>query len=117
MNLGSTDSSKYYEDALKSLSNFNTDDEILHSLSIGLKGDANLELGNTSEALEFYELAATNKQNEFTTPYFLMKQAFIHEKNENYSKALDIYKSIQSEYPNSREGTDIEKYISSASNR
>ena len=46
-----------------------------------------------------------------------MKQAFIHEKNENYSKALDIYKSIQSEYPNSKEGTDIEKYISSASNR
>ena len=117
MNLGSTDSSKYYEDALKSLSNFNTDDEILHSLSIGLKGDANLELGNTSEALNFYELAASNKRNEFTTPYFLMKQAFIHEKNENYSKALDIYKSIQSEYPNSREGTDIEKYISSASNR
>ena len=30
---------KYYEDLLKLLSNFNTDDEILHSLSIGLKGD------------------------------------------------------------------------------
>ena len=32
-------------------------------------------------------------------------------------RALDIYKSIQSEYPNSKEGLDIEKYISSASNR
>ena len=33
MNLGSSDSLEYYNDALKSLSNFNTDDEILHSLS------------------------------------------------------------------------------------
>lgn len=117
MNLGSIDSLKYYEDALISLSNFNTDDEILYSLSTGLKGDANLELGNTSEALSFYESAASDKKNEFTTPYFLMKQAFVHEKNENYSKALDIYKLIQSEYPDSKEGLDIEKYISSASNR
>ena len=68
--------------------------------------------------LDFYKIVISDKKNEFTTPYFLMKQAFIHEKNENYSKALlDIYKSIQSEYPNSKEELDIEKYISSRSNR
>ena len=76
MNLGSTDSFKIIMTALKLLSNFNTDDEILHSLSIGLKGDANLELGNTSELHLTYELAAYKQtKNEFTTPYFFDETA------------------------------------------
>ena len=54
MNLAPNDSINYYENALNSLSNFDTDDEILHSLSTGLKGDANLELGNYDKALNYY---------------------------------------------------------------
>ena len=54
MNLAPNDSINYYEDALNSLSDFDTDDEILYSLSTGLKGDAKLELGNSDEALNYY---------------------------------------------------------------
>ena len=117
MNLGPNDSINYYEDALNSLTNFDTDDEILHSLATGLKGDANLELGNTSEALDFYVSAASDYVNEFTTPYFLMKQAFVHELNEEFELALEIYNSIKEDYPQSKEGFSIDKYISAASNR
>ena len=39
MNLGPNDSINYYENALNSLNNFDTNDEILYSLSTGLKGD------------------------------------------------------------------------------
>lgn len=117
LNLAPNDSINYYEDALNSLSNFDTDDEILYSLSTGLKGDANLELGNTSEALDFYVSAASNYINEFTTPYFMMKQAFVHETNEEFKLALEIYNSIKEDYPQSKEGFSIDKYISSSSNR
>ncbi len=117
LNLAPNDSINYYEDALNSLSNFDTDDEILYSLSTGLKGDANLELGNTSEALDFYVSAASDYVNEFTTPYFMMKQAFVHELNEEFELALEIYNSIKEDYPQSKEGSSIDKYISSASNR
>ena len=117
MNLASSDSLHYYESALSSLSSFSTDDEILYSLSVGLKGDANLELGNTDEAMSFYITAATDYINDFTTPYFMMKQAHLHEKNENHTAALELYNSIKSDYSQSKEGLDIDKYISSATNR
>ena len=66
------------------MNNFDTNDEILYSLSTGLKGDANLELGNITEALNYYVSASTDYTNDFTTPYFMMKQA-VHELNEDYT--------------------------------
>ena len=117
MNLAPNDSINYYEDALNSLSDFDTDDEILYSLSTGLKGDANLELGNYEKALNYYVSAANDYVNDFTTPYFMMKQAFVHELNEDYNSALKIYESIKVKYSQSKEGLSIDKYISSASNR
>ena len=92
------------------------DDEILYSLSTGLKGDANLELGNYDKALNYYVSAANDYVNDFTTPYFMMKQAFVHELNEDYNSALKIYESIKEKYSQSKEGLSIDKYISSASN-
>ena len=105
-----------YENAISSLNDFDTDDEILYSLKTGLIGDANFELGNMEEALDFYTDAATDYVNDFTTPYFMMKQAMLHETNNDYAKSLEIYKTIKSDYFSSREGQDIERYISRASN-
>ncbi|MBT4478766.1 MAG: hypothetical protein HN594_02335 [Flavobacteriales bacterium] len=118
LNLGSRlDSSQYFEDALISLNNLETDNEMISSLVTGLKGDANMELGNTTEAMNFYKSAATDYVNDLTTPYFMMKQAHIHEINKDFSLALEIYNTIKSEYSDSQEGENIDKYISSASNR
>jgi len=115
MNLGSSlDSLRYFENALISLNNFETDDEIISSLSTGLKGDANMELGDTIEAISFYKSAATDNINEFTTPYFMMKQAEIRRMKKEFHLALEIYNAIKLDYPESKEGTNIDKYISSA---
>ena len=65
LDLGSKlDSSKYFEEALISLNNFETDDEIISSLSTGLKGDVYMELENTTEAMNFYKSAATDYVND-----------------------------------------------------
>lgn len=117
MNLAPNDSINYYDRALISLNSFDTDDEILYSLATGLKGDANFELGKTDKALEYYISASSDYENNFTTPYFMMKQAFIYELNEDYTSALNIYNSIKEKYPKSKEGISIDKYISSANNR
>lgn len=106
-----------YENAIKSLNEFSTDDIVLSALSTGLIGDANMELGNISEALNYYVSAANDNVNSFTTPYFMMKQAGIHNNNEDYASALDIYNSIKSDYPKSSQSLSIDKYISSESNR
>ena len=109
MNLGE------FENAISSLDNFSSKDEILTSLSTGLKGDANYELGNIEEALDYYKDAATDHKNELTTPYFMKKQADIYMDQEDFSTALDIYNLIKSDYPDSKEGETIDKYISRAS--
>ena len=106
-----------YENAINSLNEFSTDDVILSALSTGLIGDANMELENVSEALNYYVSAANDNENSFTTPYFMMKQAGIHNKNEDYASALKIYNSIKSDYPKSTQALSIDKYISSESNR
>ncbi|MGY8989617.1 MAG: tetratricopeptide repeat protein, partial [Flavobacteriales bacterium] len=106
-----------YENSLNSLTNFETDDKIISSLAIGLKGDAYMELGDTTKAMSFYKSAATDHVNDLTTPYFMMKQAHIHETNKDFSSALEIYNLIKSKYPESKEGINIDKYITSASSR
>jgi tetratricopeptide (TPR) repeat protein len=110
MNLGSSlDSIQYFENALSSLNNFETDsvNEIISSLATGLKGDAKMELGDTTEAMNFYKSAATDNVDSFTSPYFMMKQARIHELKKEFTLALEIYNTIKSDYPESKEAINI----------
>lgn len=106
-----------YEDAIEYLSQFSAEDIILSTLALGGIGDAYLELENIDKALKYYEQAAENHDNDFTTPRYLMKQATILEKDGDYQAALAIYNEIKEEYSKTQIGQDIEKYIVRASNR
>ena len=106
-----------YEDAIEYLSNFSSNDIILSTLALGCIGDAYLELEEDSKALKYYEKAAENNDNEFTTPRYLMKQANILEMNEEFEDALEIYNQIKEDYSKSQIAQDIDKYIVRASNR
>jgi len=108
---------KQYEDAIEYLSNFSSNDIILSTLALGCIGDAYLELEENSKALKYYEKAAENNDNEFTTPRYLMKQANILEMNEEFEDALEIYNQIKEDYSKSQIAQDIDKYIVRASNR
>ena len=106
-----------YENAIDYLKDFSSNDIILSSLALGCIGDAYMELGDSDKALNYYEDAADNSDNELTHPMFLFKQAMIHEIDENYSDALQLYNTIKNEYKSSREANGIEKYISRIENR
>ena len=106
-----------YENAIEYLEDFSSGDIILSSLALGCTGDAYMELGDTDNALDAYEDAVANSNNEFTAPRYMMKLAMIHELNGDYSDALEIYKTIKSDFKDSREAKGIEKYISRAENR
>ena len=100
-----------YEDAISYLEDFDSDDRIVSVLAIGAIGDANMELGNTEEALEKYLEASEMNPNDFTTPLFLLKAAQIYEFNKDYQKALEFYTKIRTEYYKTAQGRDAEKYI------
>lgn len=100
-----------YNNAIKYLGEFKGKDQMVKPLATGAMGDAYLELDNAAEAAKCYEKAAKESANSFTSPMFLMKAGLAYEMVENYEKALEMYKIIKVEYPNSNEGFSVEKYI------
>lgn len=100
-----------YQQAIDFLSKYSKKDKVIASLSIGATGDAYIELGETEKGISKYMEAADFGENSFSTPLFLMKAAEIYELENKYAEALKLYERIEDEYPESTEGTSIEKYI------
>ncbi len=100
-----------YEKAIEHLKQFESDDKMIAPVAFGAIGDAYMELGNTDDALLFYNKAVNASENNFTTPIYLMKVAFVQKQNGEFKEALETYKKIQKDYPNTAEGRQIEKYI------
>lgn len=99
-----------YQDALKYLEDYKSDDLILQGRAYALQGDANLELGKKAEAAELYTKAADYKGNEFFSPQYLLKAGIAHELNNNYKAALDVYNRIINSYVNAPEVNDAKRY-------
>jgi hypothetical protein len=45
------------------------------------------------------------------TPYYLKKVGMLHERQGNFTRALQAYEEIKEKYPNSPDGRDIDKFI------
>ena len=63
------------------------------------------------KAVSKYIEAADYGMNSFNTPLFLMKAGELYELKGKYPDALKLYERIETQYPESTEGTTIEKYI------
>jgi tetratricopeptide (TPR) repeat protein len=100
-----------YQEAINLLNKYSKKDKVLGSLAIGATGDAYVEMGNLEKGVAKYLEAAEFGLNSFNTPLFLMKAAELYELSGKYSDALKVYERIESDYPESTEGTSIEKYI------
>jgi tetratricopeptide (TPR) repeat protein len=100
-----------FRDAIDILAKYSKKDKVIGSLAIGATGDALVELGDIDKGIEKYLEAADYAENEFNTPLFLMKAAELYELNGKYNDALKLYERIRDKYPESNEGSSIEKYI------
>lgn len=100
-----------YEEAIDYLEKYSKKDNVIGSLALGATGDAYVELGDTKKGISKYIEAADFADNSFNTPLFLMKAAELHELEGNFTEALKIYERIKDEYPESTEGSTIDKYI------
>jgi tetratricopeptide (TPR) repeat protein len=100
-----------YQNAIESLDSYSIKDKVIGSVAKGAIGDAYVELGDLDKGFAKYIEAADLANNSFNTPLFLMKAAQINELQKKFPEALKIYERIKSEYPESTEGTSIDKYI------
>lgn len=105
---------KEYDKAIEYLSKFNSEDEMLGPVSLGAIGDAFADISQPEDALDYYEKAAGNKNNEFTTPLFLFKAGQTAMELKKFDKAEVLFTKIYKEYSKSDQGREIEKYIAAA---
>jgi tetratricopeptide (TPR) repeat protein len=103
-----------FDAALSFLNDFDPDGVVGPSLKYGSLGDVYSELSQMDKAMANYKKAATSSDNELLAPYYLKKLALLHEAQNEAPKALEIYKTIKSKYPNSNEALSIDKYIARA---
>lgn len=103
-----------YQNAIKYLEKFSSDDLLMANLAISNIGDAYMQMGDYAKAASHYKKAAAAKVNDFSTPVFLMKNALALEKSNDYAGALKIYEQIDKEFPASEQARNVEKYIARA---
>ncbi len=105
---------KDYKNAVKYLSDFSSDDEMLGPIAKGGIGDAFVQLEQPAEAFDYYVKAAEMKTNDFTTPMYLLKAANVAFTLGKTEKALEYYKRIKQEFPASTEASNIDVFIGRA---
>ncbi|MBT8287010.1 MAG: tetratricopeptide repeat protein [Flavobacteriaceae bacterium] len=108
---------KDYQNAIKYLSDFGSDDDALGPLAQGGIGDAFVQLNQPEDALDYYIKAAKLKTNNFTTPMFLMKAGIIAIQLEKNADALKYFKRIKEEFPNSTEAANVDLFIGQAESK
>ena len=100
-----------YEEAISYLSRFKSKDRILSSIALGGIGDAYAQLDEPSKAISFYRKAAGRRNNDFTTPLYLLRAGILLENEGRLKEAGELYERIKNEYAASTEGRTIDKYI------
>lgn len=100
-----------YQEAINYLDKYSKKDKVIGSIAIGATGDAYVELGDLDKGIAKYIEAADYADNSFNTPLFLMKAGELYELKGNFAEALKLYERIELKYPESTEGTAIDKYI------
>lgn len=100
-----------FEKSITYLQDFNSQDEILNALAMGVIGDSFAELNQLDDALDAYTDAANSSSNKFSSPKFLLKAGNIANLLERKSLALKFYKKIKANYPKSTEASQIDIQI------
>ncbi|HXH17484.1 MAG TPA: tetratricopeptide repeat protein [Chitinophagales bacterium] len=104
-----------YDNAITHLRKFSTREPIVGAMGLGALGDAYSEKNDMDEAVNYYQKAAKKANNEVISPYYLLKAGLALKVKGKNEEALEVFKKIKSNYPESNEGKEIDKYIAMVS--
>ena len=100
-----------FDKAISFFKKYDGEDKILLSRAQAGIGDAYVGLEDYKSALAAYEKAAATVNSNMYAAGYLLKAGQVAEEMGNKDKALDFYKKIKDQYPESAEASDIDKYI------
>ena len=101
-----------FNNAIRYLKDFSTDDKLLQVRTAGLLGDAYAETGKKNEAVEQYRKAGTHYPDDnYNSPEYLFRAGLLYQELGKNGEAIEMFKIIRDKYHASQHGRDIEKYL------
>ena len=77
-----------YQEAIDYLKKFDSDDKIVANVALGSIADCYAELKDNDKAIKYYQLAAKNVKNEFTSPVYFMRAGLLLEEKGDFKKSV-----------------------------
>ena len=103
---------KQFDKAIKFLKEFHTSSDQIQSHDYGMMGDAYSELKKNGDALSYYEKAGNlNGKDAYTSSEYLFRAAVFAETIGKNKQAVDLYKKIKENYPDTEKGKNIDRYL------
>ena len=103
-----------YEDAIKYLSDFDANDQMVAPAILGAAGNCYAQLNQLDKAASTLLKAADRADNNTLSPIFLVQAGEILVKQGKYDDAVAAYTKIKDKYFQSYQAMDIDKYIEQA---
>ncbi|WKL45860.1 tetratricopeptide repeat protein [Flavobacterium pectinovorum] len=100
-----------FDEAIKYLGDFKSEDLILSALAKGAIGDAYSQKNQQKEALDYYVKAAESNKNDFTTPRFLLKAGKTAIALGQKEDALKYLTDIKENYDTTPEAASVDALI------
>ena len=101
-----------FNNAIKYLEKFSTDQLEVKLRAAGSLGDAYAELSKYEPAIEQYRKAATIfEKDEVNSSEYLYRLAHLYDKMGKNSDAINAFKSLKEKFPTSSHGREADKYL------
>lgn len=101
-----------FNNAVKYLKDFSTDDKLISVRAAGLLGDAYAETGKKSEAAQEYKKAGTMfPDDNLNSPEYLFRAGLLFQELGKNQEAIDMFKIIKDKYASTQRGLEIDKYL------
>jgi predicted negative regulator of RcsB-dependent stress response len=102
-----------FANAVKYLSDFDTDSKLVQARAYKLLGDAYAESGKSSDALSAYKKAAHHfKEDDMNASEYLFMAAYFAARVTNdKDEAIELFKELKEKYPRSEKGFEADKFL------
>lgn len=101
-----------FNNAIKYLKDFSSDDKLISVRATGLLGDAYAETGKKKEAIDQYRKAGTMfPDDNHNSPEYLFRAGLLYQEQGQNQEAIDVFKIIKNKYSSTERGLDIDKYL------
>jgi len=106
-----------YDRALEYYQRFDKQNDFISASALAAEAAIYEERGSLEQAATYFEEAASQYENELTTPRYLLEAGQAYEAAENYSAAERMYRRILEEYPDAEQQDAAKRYLARAKAR